>query len=278
MLLICCLFLNIMVRCTFSQGINYLPPIHHGAYYPDEYDHDQVTNDLMSWHPYDVGHPWELSGLLEGDIMESPEKGRNVIRSKEASWPGGVIPYVMQPGMTQDERQAVDRGMELVCQGSCITFRPYQEGDKDYIVILYNMTGCWSYVGRQGGGQVVSLHRGGCYHPGTVAHEFLHATGFYHQQSAADRDGYVYIDFDNIEEGHEHNFDKKSPAEVTDFGVGYDYSSVMHYSRTAFSKNGEDTIIPFEPGAQIGQREKVSKKDFLKLNRKYKCKKRPAAR
>jgi Astacin (Peptidase family M12A) len=31
---------------------------------------------------------------------------------------------------------------------------------------------------------------------------------------------------------------------VSDFGVGYDYNSVMHYSRKAFSKNGEDTLTP----------------------------------
>lgn len=45
--------------------------------------------------------------------------------------------------------------------------------------------------------------------------------------------------------GHTHNFNK-APAEVTDaFGVGYDYSSVMHYSSTAFSKNNQlKTIVP----------------------------------
>lgn len=45
--------------------------------------------------------------------------------------------------------------------------------------------------------------------------------------------------------GHTYNFNK-APAEVTDaFGVGYDYSSVMHYSSTAFSKNDQlKTIVP----------------------------------
>ena len=32
--------------------------------------------------------------------------------------------------------------------------------------------------------------------------------------------------------------------EVTGFGVDYDYDSAMHYSRTGFSINGEDTITP----------------------------------
>lgn len=41
---------------------------------------------------------WELSGLLEGDIMEDydaapPEVERNAVRDYSAKWPGGVVPY-----------------------------------------------------------------------------------------------------------------------------------------------------------------------------------------
>ncbi|CAB3369738.1 Hypothetical predicted protein [Cloeon dipterum] len=270
MLLLFCLFVGLLVRSSLAQG--WLPPVHHGPYYPDDYDHHEVSSNLRNWHPYDVNHQWEMSGLKEGDIMESPEKGRNVIRSEEYSWPDAVIPYAIQAGLTQDERETIDMGMEWVMQKSCIRFRPYQDDDPDYIVIMYNDTGCWSYIGRQGGGQLVNLQRNGCIWPSTVAHELLHATGFYHQQNASDRDEYVNINWENIEDGEEDSFDKESSKVVTDFGVGYDYGSVMHYSRKAFSKNGEDTITPFEPGVEIGQRERVSSKDYKKLNRKYKCK------
>jgi len=44
--------------------------------------------------------------------------------------------------------------------------------------------------------------------------------------------------------GKERQFRKFTSFEVSDLGVGYDYASVMHYSRRAFSKNGMDTIIP----------------------------------
>jgi len=75
-------------------------------------------------------------------------------------------------------------------------------------------------------------------------HELLHALGFYHQQSATERDEYVKINWENILDGHAHNFNKYARTHITNFGVEYDYQSVMHYSSRAFSKNGKATIEP----------------------------------
>lgn len=44
--------------------------------------------------------------------------------------------------------------------------------------------------------------------------------------------------------GARHNFRKYNSFAVSDFGVGYDYDSVLHYSRKAFSLNGQDTLVP----------------------------------
>ena len=58
------------------------------------------------------------------------------------------------------------------------------------------------------------------------------------------RDDWVKINWENIEPGYYGNFFKYTEEEVTGFGVDYDYDSAMHYSRTGFSINGEDTITP----------------------------------
>ena len=44
--------------------------------------------------------------------------------------------------------------------------------------------------------------------------------------------------------GKEGNFNKYDRNKITDYGVSYDYDSVMHYSAYAFSKNGNRTIVP----------------------------------
>ena len=39
----------------------------------------------------------------------------------------------------------------------------------------------------------------------------------------------------------EYNFNKESESLMMD--VPYDYMSIMHYGKTYFSKNGEDTVV-----------------------------------
>lgn len=63
-------------------------------------------------------------------------------------------------------------------------------------------------------------------------------------QSSSDRDNYVQVQWGNIIDGTESNFDVYSPSDVTRFSTPYDYQSIMHYSAFAFSKNGLPTIVP----------------------------------
>lgn len=62
---------------------------------------------------------------------------------------------------------------------------------------------CFSSVGnRRVGKQRLSIGNG-CDRIATIEHEFLHALGFWHEQSRADRDDYVTIMWDRISEGIE---------------------------------------------------------------------------
>lgn len=119
------------------------------------------------------------------------------------------------------------------------------------------------------GGQQLNVNSPKCVKKGIVMHEMLHAVGFAHQQSASNRDEYVKILWENISEGHEHNFNKYNDSVVTDFGYSYDYQSLMHYSAKAFSKNTKDTIEARKPMKTLGQRKGFTDIDISKVNKMY---------
>lgn len=200
---------------------------------------------------------------------------------------------------------------------------------------------CFSSVGnRHVGKQRLSIGAN-CDRIATIEHEFLHALGFWHEQSRNDRDDYVQIMWDRITEGREplkasgsrdvncsgcfefyicreikflsifvsfyklstvgshistttnanptclifvyvpfsgkdHNFNTYNDTTSSSLGVPYDYGSMMHYSKTAFSKEGEPTIVTNIPAFSdvIGQRMEFSDSDLLKLHRLYNCSKK----
>ncbi|XP_008583550.1 PREDICTED: meprin A subunit beta, partial [Galeopterus variegatus] len=154
---------------------------------------------------------------------------------------------------------------------TCIDFKPW-DGEDNYISVIKG-SGCWSSVGNTHvGRQELSIGEN-CDRIATVQHEFLHALGFWHEQSRSDRDDYVMIIWDRIESGKEHNFNIYSDQESDSLNVPYDYTSVMHYSKTAFQNGSEPTIVTrisdFED--VIGQRMDFSDADLSKLNQLYNC-------
>uniref|UniRef100_A0A671NAZ9 Metalloendopeptidase n=1 Tax=Sinocyclocheilus anshuiensis TaxID=1608454 RepID=A0A671NAZ9_9TELE len=151
---------------------------------------------------------------------------------------------------------------------TCIRFVA-RSTQSDYISIE-NKDGCYSSLGRTGGKQVVSLNRQGCVYHGIVQHELNHALGFYHEQTRSDRDEYVKINWENMSPDMAYNFQKQN---TNNQNTPYDYGSIMHYGRTAFSiQPGLETITPIpDEMVEIGQRQGMSNTDILRINKLYGC-------
>lgn len=97
--------------------------------------------------------------------------------------------------------------------------------------------------------------------------------GLFHEHCRSDRDSYVNIYCDNIISSKKDQFctTEESCPDLIDLDAvdfrNYDYGSIMHYGRKAFSANGEDTIVPINPpNAQIGQRDTLSYEDIVAVN------------
>ncbi|XP_034721813.1 high choriolytic enzyme 1-like [Etheostoma cragini] len=210
--------------------------------------------------------------LTDGDIfVPRTRTARNAVSCSNCAWQKlsntVQVPYDVSTSFTSSEKITINNAISAFHMSTCVRFVP-RVAQTDYISIE-KLSGCWSYAGRTGGAQQLSLGAG-CVQHGIVQHELIHALGFWHEQSRSDRDSYVRINYENILDGYASNFDRK---ETNNLAVPYDYSSVMHYAAKDFSKNGGDTITPLTPSAQIGQRASMSDSDILKINKLYDCSK-----
>lgn len=99
--------------------------------------------------------------------------------------------------------------------------------------------------------------------------------GFPHAHCIYNRDDYVRYIEDNLKNTSDaKNFEKLPIKQHSDFGLSYDFHSIMHYSNNAFSKNSTlYTLIPLDINYLdiIGQRERMSDKDVQKINLLYSC-------
>ena len=101
-------------------------------------------------------------------------------------------------------------------------------------------------------------------------HELGHVIGFHHEHQRIDRDDFIKINYENLDgsQAASNSYIKIKAPYLNDFGVGYDYASVMHYGKDAFAKRNLDAFkvkkdLP-ECLVEIGQ-----------ANKLYNCSKRP---
>lgn len=176
-----------------------------------------------------------------------------------------------------EHAEQIYKSLETLANATCIKFVNHTN-EIDFVTVSGDTKHCSSKVGRRGGEQFVKLVNRtvgeGCFKVASVIHEFVHTLGFYHIHKGADRDNHVRIIWENVIPAKKHKLlIKAGYNELTDFGVGYDYDSIMHYSGTAFSVNGKVTIETVDGSwnSRIGQRQGLSKGDVDRINRMYEC-------
>lgn len=210
--------------------------------------------------------------LIHGDILPNRERNADSCTAVGCKWPKSgnfvYVPVAISSSYTSEERNIIIRSLLTFHESTCIRFVWRRRTHRNYIY-FYSGNGCFSYLGRQNRGQPISLSKRGCMYLDTVQHEVLHALGFHHEQVRSDRDNFVSILTQNIQPGTESNFRKEN---TNNLNTPYDFNSVMHYSKFAFSKNGQPTIVAkADSNLVFGQAPRMSQNDIDRVNRLYQC-------
>jgi len=199
-----------------------------------------------------------------GDLLSGATPAAAVITGTQYRWPNCTIPYTIDAGLSNQARvtDAIAHWESKTRYHFVLRTAANASTYPDYATFRAGSGGCSSAVGRRGGQQFVNLGAG-C-STGNAIHEIGHVVGLWHEQSREDRDSWVTIHWNKIQAGFEHNFDQHI-SDGDDVGA-YDYGSIMHYPRDAFSVDGSDTITPVVAGAVIGQRTALSAGDIAAAN------------
>lgn len=204
-----------------------------------------------------------LTTAIQDAAATDPQIARGVgITGSQFRWPNCRIPFVIDPALPNQQR--VTDAIAHWEANTPFRFPARTASDPNYVRFT-DAGGCWSRLGMQGGEQTISLGTG-C-STGNAIHEIGHTVGLWHEQSREDRDLFVTINWQNIQSGMAAQFNQHI-TDGDDLG-GYDYGSIMHYPRTAFSSNGQDTITPTDAAAQIGQRSALSAGDLAAVAAMY---------
>ncbi|KHJ90478.1 astacin [Oesophagostomum dentatum] len=263
-------------------------------------NHVNVKGDSIN----EINERSDISELLfQGDIVLTDVQAEELIQDAEgkrvkrqAFRDGGYPRTTWEKGVFYSFHNASNKVKSVFTKAAqewekdtCIDFI---ESDSPERIEVMIEDGCWSYVGNTHKKQPLSLGDG-CESVGTAAHEIGHALGMFHTHSRHDRDDFIMLNAKNIQPGWEDQFDKETKKTNDNYGITYDYGSVMHYGATRFALlyefvkrlcltakvfefsatyNDEYTMVPYDENyiETLGS-PFISFYELLMINKHYNC-------
>lgn len=182
--------------------------------------------------------------FFQGDIVLTDKQlaegqSANKGGASFSRWPGGQIYYTVASNMGSINANKIATAVNEYNTKTNTQWIP-RTNQTNYVEFIFGSSSGsdgWAHIGYQGGKQTISLDQ--YISVGSVIHEMGHTVGLYHEHSRKDRDQYLSIQWNNIQNGQAYNFNIYNSG--TDIGP-FNINSVMMYWPNSYSKNGLPTI------------------------------------
>lgn len=299
---------------TFSFLINFSYSIDHSEDIFNNYrNFNDLTNEYTNTTPGNIATNFEIGELewnsttyeiyyqkngsyniFEDDIilLNEPDSpllaAPDIFKFISMKWNDNIIPYKIDSSIKNKPEllNNIKNAIKFWDNHTILTFIELNISNSlvypDYVNFQYESGVCRSPIGQNktGGEQPISLGTSCKY--GKILHEIGHTLGLWHEHSRPDWNDFISINFSNINNGSEFNFNstrcKYGACESPDPNITpYDYCSIMHYGSRDFLKSELKndplayTIKPLNKvnGCELGQRIAPSQYDLIAINTIY---------
>lgn len=183
-------------------------------------------------------------------------------------WEDGYIPYYLTGPFNEKDINTIESSMDT-WEASCgVKFEEVLPRSGAYNIIRVRSSNDWASSIGENNVRSHMYYGDGYEAYGHCLHELGHCLGLLHEHQRPDRNLYITIDYSNILPEYAFNFDIQDNPLFREQDFAYDYNSIMHYYTTAFSINGDETIIPNPPHV-IGRSDRLTETDIAKAQAIY---------
>uniref|UniRef100_A0A0N5A6Q1 Zinc metalloproteinase n=1 Tax=Parastrongyloides trichosuri TaxID=131310 RepID=A0A0N5A6Q1_PARTI len=207
-------------------------------------------------------------GKSEKEIINKLKKNRAFRKISKHKWKF-PIPYYVESEIIKPE--IIHKALKGIEKETCVKFNKKDKPFSNKQGLRYfKGENCLSFIGPISNDSVQDISIGsGCEHYGIVQHETMHALGMEHEQSRPDRDFYIDINYENIDPQFKYTYRLTNIHDYAILGIPYDYGSLMHYDKYAFSANGQVTMSTKDPlyADVIGNKDRLQFNDIKLINK-----------
>ncbi|MFS4494780.1 M12 family metallopeptidase [Maribacter sp. 2308TA10-17] len=181
-------------------------------------------------------------------------------------WPNSTIVYRIS-GLSSSVRSELQKSFNEWTSKTNVRFKE-RTNESNYVTISSSGSNSNSGVATLGvNGSRGFIRLGTRATAVVIIHEIGHTLGYIHEQNRSDRDNFVRINFNNIQDNAVDQFFKSNSASLVT--SQFDINSTMMYGSYTFSKNGLPTITDLNGNVLPSRQARISSLDIQGTNSIY---------